>query len=200
MGSRGCMSKQVTPRHCRQSFNGGSARAGSRESRQPSLPRESNDSADSDEWEKAGRALWAEGAVRPAEGKRDSGVGCWGGPERGGDERPATRGDLGAMLRNWSFPPGALGDTEGPQPKTGQARYASRVVPWAAGWGVHQKGARGGRERASAGGEMLARRTVQATRATRDGRKRSFIRSRQEIRCDSSVCCPGPRGAGGGVS
>lgn len=109
MGSRGCMSKQVTPRHCRQSFNGGSARAGSRESRQPSLPRESNDSADSDEWGKAGRALWAEGAVRPAEGKRDSGVGCWGGPERGGDERPATRGDLGAMLRNWSFPPQSPG-------------------------------------------------------------------------------------------
>lgn len=48
------------------------------------------------------------------------------------------------MLRNWSFPPGALGDTEGPQPKTGQARYASRVVPWAAGWGAHPKGARRG--------------------------------------------------------
>lgn len=46
--SQGCMSKQVTPRHCRKSFTGGVARAGSRESHQPSLPRESDDSADSD--------------------------------------------------------------------------------------------------------------------------------------------------------
>lgn len=93
-----------------------------------------------------------------------------------------------AMRRNWGFSPGALGDTEGPQQKTGQIGYVSRMVPRAARWGTHQKGACWGLETASAGGEMLARRKVLATRAKRDGCKRSFVRPRQVIGCDNARC------------